>query len=81
MEAGRYKDADAELDVTGLQCPMPLLKAKLALNGLEADQVLRVVATDPGSERDFHVFAEQSRHEIVAFEKDATYFQYWIRKG
>ncbi len=73
--------ADAELDVTGLQCPMPLLKAKLALNGMEAAQILHVIATDPGSERDFHAFVEQSRHEILAFEKDDTQFQYWIRKG
>ncbi|MGM0632595.1 MAG: sulfurtransferase TusA family protein [Pseudomonadota bacterium] len=73
--------ADSELDVTGLQCPMPLLKAKLALNGMETAQVLHVIATDPGSERDFHAFVEQSRHEILAFEKDDAQFRYWIRKG
>jgi TusA-related sulfurtransferase len=84
METGSHNDgrhADAELDVTGLQCPMPLLKAKLALNGMSTEQVLKVVATDPGSERDFNAFVEQSRHAILAFEKDGAQFRYWIRKG
>ena len=49
---------------------MPLLKAKLALNGMQASQVLKVVATDPGSERDFHMFAEHSDHQILDFRKD-----------
>ena len=73
--------ADIELDVTGLQCPMPLLKAKLALNGMAADEVLKVVATDPGSEKDFHLFADQSNHEILQFHKDQSTYCYWIRKG
>lgn len=74
-------NADLELDARGLACPMPLLKAKLALNSLQPRQVLKVIATDPGSERDFHVFVNQSRHTILAFSKvDATY-HYWIEKG
>lgn len=75
------ENADIELDVTGLECPMPLLKAKLALNGMDSDQVLKVVATDPGSERDFHLFVEQSDHQILDFQKDDTAYSYWIRKG
>lgn len=70
-----------ELDVTELQCPMPLLKAKLALNGLQSDQVLKVIATDPGSEKDFHLFIEQSEHQILDFQKDEQSYYYWIRKG
>ncbi|OFE11518.1 response regulator SirA [Pseudohongiella acticola] len=73
--------ADQELDVTGLHCPMPLLKAKLALNALAPAQVLKVVATDPGSERDFYAFVQQSRHQILDFEKNADTYSYWIRKG
>lgn len=72
---------DLELDVSGLQCPMPLLKAKLALNGLASTQVLKVIATDPASERDFQSFVSQSRHQILAFEKSADAFCYWIKKG
>ena len=73
--------ADQELDVTGLQCPMPLLKAKLALNALAPAQILKVVATDPGSERDFYAFVQQSRHQILAVEKHADTYSYWIQKG
>lgn len=74
-------EADLELDVSNLQCPMPLLKAKLALNGLSSDQVLKVTATDPGSEKDFHLFVEQSDHQILDFKKDDRSYYYWIRKG
>ena len=73
--------ADIELDLSGLQCPMPLLKAKLALNGMEVSQVLKVIATDPGSERDFHMFAEHSDHRILQFSKDESAYCYWIRKA
>lgn len=73
--------ADQELDVSGQQCPMPLLKAKLALNALATEQVLKVIATDPASERDFNAFVSQSRHQILAFEKDADTYSYWIKKG
>lgn len=73
--------ADLELDVAGQQCPMPLLKAKLALNSLDSQQVLKVLATDPGSERDFHSFIQQSRHEMLDFRKEGTDYLYWIRKG
>jgi TusA-related sulfurtransferase len=74
-------NVDIELDLSGLECPMPLLKAKLALNGMASAQVLKVVATDPGSEKDFHLFAKQSNHEILNFEKDEQSYVYWIRKG
>jgi len=58
-----------ELDATGLECPMPLLKAKRALNGMAVGERLRVLATDQGSVRDFRVFAEQSGHKLLASEE------------
>ena len=74
-------DVDIELDLSGLQCPMPLLKAKLALNNMKPNQILKVVATDPGSEKDFQLFVDHSDHQILDFqENERTYF-YWIRKG
>lgn len=73
--------ADIELDLSGLACPMPLLKAKLALNTMAPAQVLKVVATDPGSEKDFHLFVEQSNHQILDFQKNDKAYFYWIRKG
>lgn len=60
---------------------MPLLKAKLALNSMESNQVLKVVATDPGSEKDFHMFVDQTDHQILDFQKDESAYFYWIKKG
>lgn len=74
-------NVDIEIDLSGLQCPMPLLKAKLALNSMEPAQVLKVVATDPGSEKDFHMFVDQTDHQILDFQKDESAYFYWIRKG
>ena len=63
-----------EVDAIGLVCPMPLLKAKRALNAMDAGQRLRVLATDQGSVRDFQVFAEQSGHQLLeSTETDGVY--------
>ena len=75
------ENADIELDLSGLQCPMPLLKAKLALNGMESQQILKVIATDPGSEQDFHLFVAQSDHRILHFRKNRDTYVYWIQKA
>ena len=60
---------------------MPLLKAKLALNSMDSNQVLKVVATDPGSEKDFQLFVNQTDHQILDFQKDERAYFYWIKKG
>ena len=63
------------LDVTGLNCPMPLLKAKQALNALQPGDRLEVIATDPGSVRDFEVFSTQSGHPLLhSREENGRYF-------
>ena len=72
---------DAELDATGLQCPMPLLKAKLELNRLASGEVLKVTATDPGSQRDFHSFARLAGHTIQHEVVSGGVYQYWLRKA
>ena len=56
---------DKELDTKGLNCPLPILRAKKALADLASGQVLKIVATDPGSVRDFQAFARQTGHELV----------------
>ena len=68
------------LDVQGLNCPMPLLKAKKTLNEMAAGELLRVLATDPGSERDFSVFARQSGNELLESEQDDGVFSYLLKK-
>ncbi|WP_077037284.1 sulfurtransferase TusA family protein [Pelomonas sp. KK5] len=58
-------NANKELDTRGLNCPLPILKAKKALADMESGQLLKVVATDPGSMRDFQAFARQTGNELV----------------
>ena len=71
---------EALLDASGLTCPMPLLKAKKALNGLQPGMLLRVIATDPGSVRDFEVFSAQSGHALLeSRQEDGSYF-YLLKK-
>ena len=63
-----------EVDARGLSCPLPLLKAKKALNGLAPGACVRVLATDSGSVRDFRVFCEQSGHVLLeSVENDGIY--------
>lgn len=69
-----------ELDATGLNCPMPLLKAKQALNALAAGDRLHVVATDPGSARDFKVFSEQSGHALLDAREEKGRYYYLLEK-
>jgi TusA-related sulfurtransferase len=58
-------DIAKEIDTRGLNCPLPILKAKKALTELQAGQLLKVVATDAGSMRDFQAFARQTGNELV----------------
>ena len=73
-------DVDKELDVKDLTCPMPLLKAKKTLNDMAAGAVLRVLATDPGSERDFEVFARQSGNTLLDSSNSDGVYCYYLRK-
>jgi len=68
---------DKELDARGLNCPLPILRAKKALTDMQSGQVLRIVATDPGSVKDFQAFAKQTGNELLSqaeAEKEFTFF-------
>jgi tRNA 2-thiouridine synthesizing protein A len=56
---------DKEVDASGLKCPLPILRAKKALTGMERGQTLKVISTDPGSVRDFQAFARQTGNELI----------------
>ncbi|WP_028999451.1 sulfurtransferase TusA family protein [Azohydromonas australica] len=71
---------DKEIDTRGLNCPLPILKAKKALAEIDSGQVLKVVATDPGSVRDFQAFARQTGHELVEQTSSGDEFVHWLRK-
>jgi TusA-related sulfurtransferase len=72
--------ADQDLDTSGLNCPLPILKAKKALAELQGGQVLKVIATDPGSERDFQAFCRQTGHVLLQQEVSAECLVHWLRK-
>lgn len=71
---------DRELDVRGLNCPLPILKAKKTLAELTSGQVLRILATDPGSTRDFQAFARQTGHELLEQSQQQDEFVHVLRK-
>ena len=70
-----------EVDARGLNCPLPLLKAKQALNGLSVGEQLTVLATDPGSQRDFRTFAELSGHRLLKDAEEGGCFVYVLQKS
>jgi len=71
---------DKEIDTSGLNCPLPILKAKKALTELQSGQTLKVIATDPGSWRDFEAFARQTGNTLVSQEKTDTNFVYVLQR-
>lgn len=72
--------ADKEIDTRGLSCPLPILRAKKALAELASGQVLKVVATDPGSTRDFQAFAKQTGNELLAQETAGKEFVHYLKR-
>jgi tRNA 2-thiouridine synthesizing protein A len=73
-------DATKELDTRGLNCPLPILKAKKALADMTSGQLLKVVATDPGSVRDFQAFARQTGNELVEQSEAGRDFIHLLRR-
>ena len=74
-------DVDQELDARGLNCPLPILRTKKAINGLESGQVLRIIATDPGSVKDFEAFAKQTGNELMDSSESGGEFTFLMKKG
>jgi TusA-related sulfurtransferase len=72
--------AQKEIDTRGLNCPLPILKAKKALAELGSGQVLKVVATDPGSVRDFQAFARQTGNELLDQATEGDEFVHYLRR-
>jgi len=71
---------DKEIDTRGLNCPLPILKAKKALAELHSGQVLKVVSTDAGSVRDFQAFAKQTGNELLEQQTLNTDFIHVLRR-
>lgn len=71
---------DKEIDTRGLNCPLPILRAKKALTDMQSGQLLKVVATDPGSMRDFQAFARQTGNELVEQQQQGDEIIHVLRR-
>jgi len=71
---------DKELDARGLNCPLPILKAKKALADMQSGQILKIVATDTNSVRDFQAFAKQTGNELIGQETRDAEFVHLMRR-
>jgi tRNA 2-thiouridine synthesizing protein A len=73
-------EIDRDLDVKGLNCPLPILRTKKALAEMETGQVLRVRATDPGSVKDFAAFARQTGNELLEQNEDNRVYEFYLKR-
>lgn len=71
---------DKELDAKGLNCPLPILRAKKALADMTSGQVLRIMATDPGSVKDFAAFAKQTGNELLSTAEQGKEYEFYIKR-
>lgn len=72
---------DQELDLTGLNCPMPILRTKKALASVEPGHIFRVITSDPGSLRDFEAFAKLTVHELLESGEDNGNYFFLLKRG
>lgn len=70
---------DKELDARGLNCPLPILRTKKSLSDMRPGQVLKIVATDPGSVKDFLAFAKQTGHDLLESSQHSDEFIFLLR--
>lgn len=73
-------DFDKELDARGLNCPLPILRAKKTLNELTSGQVLKITSTDPGSVKDFAAFAKQTGNELLSSTEAGNEYTFYMKK-
>jgi tRNA 2-thiouridine synthesizing protein A len=74
-------DFDRELDASGLNCPLPILRAKKTLADMESGQILHIIATDPGSVKDFEAFAKQTGNELMSSGEEGGKFSFMMKKS
>jgi len=72
---------DQELDASGLNCPLPILRAKKSLASLSSGQVLHIIATDPGAVKDFQAFAKQTGNTLMESRQEGGKFYFLIKKS
>ena len=72
--------ADLVVDTKGMACPMPIVKAKKALDGLTSGQIMEVQSTDKGSVNDFQAWVKQTKHELLNYEEENGTFKFFVKK-
>jgi tRNA 2-thiouridine synthesizing protein A len=73
--------ANKEVDARGLNCPLPILRTKKALAEMQSGEILHIIATDPGSVRDFQAFARQTGNELLKqIESEQSEFEFWLKR-
>ncbi|MBC7348859.1 MAG: sulfurtransferase TusA family protein [Candidatus Aminicenantes bacterium] len=72
---------DVTLDNSGLACPMPIIKTKKAIDGMQVGQVLKMMATDPGSVSDVQAWVNKTGHELLKHEQEGDKYVFFIRKA
>ena len=80
MNAETEISFDRELDARGLNCPLPILRTKKSLNDMTPGQVLKIVATDPGSVRDFQAFSRQTGNQLLLANESGGEYLFMMRK-
>ncbi|MGV3582654.1 MAG: sulfurtransferase TusA family protein [Methylophilus sp.] len=71
---------DKEVDAKNLNCPLPILRCKKGLNELQANQVLKITATDPGSVKDIEAFCKQTSHKLLQTDQEDNVLTFYIKK-
>jgi len=71
---------DKEVDASGLNCPLPILRCKKGLSEIGSAQVLKIISTDPGSVKDFNAFCVQTGHELLQMDEEHSSYIFYIKK-
>ena len=74
-------NVDLEVDARGLNCPLPILRAKKGINALNSGQILKIIATDPGSVKDLEAFCKQTGNEMLESSQQNGEYHFKLRKG
>lgn len=80
LVSGEIK-ADKTLDCRGLSCPMPVLRTKKAIEGIEVGKILEVIGTDPGSKTDIPAWAKRAGHEYLGMKDEGSTFRFYVRRS
>jgi len=80
VETDMAANVDVTLDVQGLNCPLPILRTKLALSKMASGEVLHVLATDPHSVVDFQAFCARTAHELLRLDRGDGLFEFYIQR-